>query len=288
MLAGEGLSEKRPADAPRGPGWGSTCGVGVVPVVSVAGHSTDGQKDSSTSWTLWAAVRPRTPGVAVSGGDWGLLWFLLHWYVCFCEAAQHFLPSPFIRQCTSCDPGKGTGCAPGSAAVTWLHCTEHVASTVGDRGSAGQPGLLQEEQLLTKGGGQLLTLNPKPGLLLCTWGPALLLPPAGPTAFACYLTDTFCLAACRPGALPAMVESLGDYFAADFSIAGAPVPPPGVIGRAPDHNSRWAGRPGGIASALALGGQRGSCSHGMRGCHCPCQDGHRICWQRRMCRGLPV
>lgn len=34
-----------------------------------------------------------------------------------------------------------------------------------------------------------------------------------------------------PGALPAMVESLGDYFAA-AAIAGAPVPPPGVISRA--------------------------------------------------------
>lgn len=33
------------------------------------------------------------------------------------------------------------------------------------------------------------------------------------------------------GALPAMVESLGDYFAA-ADIAGAPVPPPGVISRA--------------------------------------------------------
>jgi hypothetical protein len=33
------------------------------------------------------------------------------------------------------------------------------------------------------------------------------------------------------GALPAMVESLGDYYAA-ASIAGAPVPPPGVISRA--------------------------------------------------------
>lgn len=33
------------------------------------------------------------------------------------------------------------------------------------------------------------------------------------------------------GALPAMVESLGDYFAA-ADIAGAPVPPPSVISRA--------------------------------------------------------
>jgi hypothetical protein len=33
------------------------------------------------------------------------------------------------------------------------------------------------------------------------------------------------------GALPAMVESLGDYFAA-ADISGAPVPPPSVISRA--------------------------------------------------------
>ena len=46
-------------------------------------------------------------------------------------------------------------------------------------------------------------------------------------ALASYHTDTYMQA----GARPAMVESLGDYFAA-ADIAGAPVPPPGVISRA--------------------------------------------------------